>query len=146
IKRALAGESFTTSVDLQGLVFEIRYSPLTDDHNSILGVIGVATDITENRRAEASIRESEERYRELFENANDIVYTHDLAGNFTSLNRTGEQITGYSWEEAAKMNIAEVVAPEYLDLARQMTADKVQGNTSTVYELEIIVKDGRRVR
>ena len=65
----------------------------------MLGVIGVATDITEHRRAEASIRESEERYRELFENANDIIYTHDLQGNFTSLNRTGERITGYSREE-----------------------------------------------
>ena len=68
----------------------------------MLGVIGVATDITENRRAEASIKESEERYRELFENANDIIYTHDLQGNFTSLNRSGERITGYTREEAAK--------------------------------------------
>ena len=76
-------------------VFEVRYSPLTDERDNVLGVIGVATDITENRRAEVSIRESEERYRELFENANDIIYTHDLQGNFTSLNRTGERITGY---------------------------------------------------
>ena len=64
--------------------------------------------MTDERKAENALRDNEKRYRELFENANDIVYTHDLAGNFTSLNRTGEQITGYSWKEAAKMNIADV--------------------------------------
>jgi PAS domain S-box-containing protein len=105
-------------------VFDIRYSPLTDEHDNVLGVIGVATDITDHRRAEASIRESEERYRELFENANDIIYTHDLQGNFTSLNRSGERITGYSREEAALMNVADVIAPEYLNLAREMIAHK----------------------
>src|SRR5690242_13528570 len=146
IRRALKGESFTSSVNIGELVFDVRYSPLTDEHDNVLGVIGVATDITDNRRAEASIRESEERYRELFENANDIIYTHDLQGNFTSLNRSGERITGYSREEAALMNVADVIAPEYLNLAREMIAHKASEKVSTVYEIDIISKHGRRVR
>ncbi|HEU5459172.1 MAG TPA: PAS domain S-box protein [Pyrinomonadaceae bacterium] len=146
IRRALKGESFTSSVAVGELVFEIRYSPLTDERDNVLGVIGVATDTTENRRAEASIRESEERYRELFENANDIIYTHDLQGNFTSLNRTCELITGYSREEATKMNVADVIAPEYLNLAREMIARKASEKVSTVYEIDIIAKQGHRVR
>lgn len=146
IRRALTGEAFTASVTVGSLVFDVRYSPLTDEHENVLGVIGVATDITENRRAEVSIRESEERYRELFENANDIIYTHDLQGNFTSLNRSGERITGYSREEAALMNVADVIAPEYLSLARDMIAHKASEKVSTVYELDIISKQGRRVR
>jgi PAS domain S-box-containing protein len=146
IRRALAGEVFTADVEVFDLVFEVRYSPLVDDTNNPLGVIGVATDITDQRRAEAVIRESEERYRELFENANDIIYTHDLAGNFTSLNRSGELLTGYSREEAAKMNVADVIAPEYLNLAREMIAHKESRNVSTVYEIDIISKEGRRVR
>ena len=146
IRRALKGESFTSAVAVGELVFEVRYSPLTDERDNVLGVIGVATDITENRRAEASIRESEERYRELFENANDIIYTHDLQGNFTSLNRTCELITGYSREEATKMNVADVIAPEYLNLAREMIARKASEKVSTVYEIDIISKEGRRVR
>lgn len=93
-----------------------------------------------------AIRESEERYRELFENANDIIYTHDLQGNFTSLNGTGERITGYSREETVTMNVADVIAPEYLTLAREMIAHKTAEHVSTVYELDIITKKGRRVR
>jgi PAS domain S-box-containing protein len=146
IRRALTGESFTSPVPVGELVFDIRYSPLTDEHDNVLGVIGVATDITENRRAEVSIRESEERYRELFENANDIIYTHDLQGNFTSLNRTCERITGYSREEATNMNVADVIAPEYLNLAREMIARKASEKVSTVYEIDIIAKAGHRVR
>ena len=87
----------------------------------------------------------EERYRDLFENANDIVYTHDLAGNLTSLNRAGERSIGYSREEALKMKVDQIVAPECHDLAHQMTERKLALGGTTTYELEIIHKDGRRV-
>ena len=106
----------------------------------------MATDITEKRQAEAAVLESEERYRELFENANDIIYTIDLAGKFTSLNQTGERLTGYDRAEALAMNITAVVAPEYLDIVRQNIARKLQtGDTSTVYEAEIVTKSGKRL-
>lgn len=146
VRRALAGETFSRAVDVGDFTFEARYSPLTDDADNVTGVIGVATDITENRKAQKALQENEERYRELFENANDIIYTHDLAGNFTSLNRSGEQITGYSREEAFQMNIVDVLAPEYVSITRQMITQKTDDNVATIYELEIIAKNRRRVR
>jgi PAS domain S-box-containing protein len=146
VRRALAGETFSTAVDVGEVSFEARYSPLTDEANNAIGVIGVATDITENRKAQKALQENEQRYRELFENANDIIYTHDLAGNITSLNRSGEKVTGYSREEAVHMNIVDVLAPEYLALARQMITQKTNKKVPTVYELEIVTKTGRRVR
>src|SRR5439155_1223814 len=82
----------------------------------------------------------------LFENANDIIYTIDLAGNFTSLNQTGERLTGYQRAEALRMNITEVVAPEQLGIVRENLARKIESqDTSSVYETEIITKSRQRL-
>ena len=64
----------------------------------------------------------------------------------SSLNRSGERITGYTREETMKMNVADVIAPEYLNLAREMIAHKASQKVSTVYEIDIISKQGRRIR
>lgn len=108
-------------------------------------MIGTIQDTTERRNSEEALKQSEARFRDLFENANDLIYTHDLQGNFTSLNRAGELITGYSREEALTMNIAEVVAPEFLEKARTMTSRKMDGEMPGTYELEIIAKSKQRV-
>jgi PAS domain S-box-containing protein len=110
-----------------------------------VAVQGIARDITERRLFEGTLRDSEQRYWELFANANDLVYVHDLEGNFTSLNKVGELITGYSFEEALTMNIAQVVVPEHLQTARSMMVQKTVLNSPTLYELDIVSKAGRQV-
>ncbi len=126
------------------IVLEVNSSVIRKNGEAV-AIQGVARDITERKRTEEISRKNEERYRDLFENANDLIYTHDLEGNITSLNRAGEMITGYSREEAASINISDVVAPEFLEAARTMTARKMVDERPTTYELEIIAKDGRRV-
>jgi len=131
---------------LDGSEIDVEVIGLPFNSGDKSGVLSVFRDVTEKKHAREALRKAEKRLRELFENANDIIYTHDLQGNFTSLNRSGERITGYSREEAATMNVADVIAPEYLNLAREMIAHKASEKVSTVYEIDIITKHGRRVR
>jgi two-component system, NarL family, sensor histidine kinase UhpB len=97
------------------------------------------------REANAALRASEERYRELFENANDVVFTADLQGNLTSVNGAGERLTVYRRDETRTMNITEVVAPEYVGPTQEMLKRQLAGEGPTTYELEVVTKDGRRV-
>ena len=129
-----------------GTVFDVEVNWHRLDFAGRQAYLVMANDITEKKQAEVAVRDSEERYRELFENANDIIYTIDLAGNFTSLNQTGERLTGYTRAEALSMNLTKVVAPNQLGIVRENLARKIESNdASSVYETEIITKSGQRL-
>lgn len=107
--------------------------------------VGILTDITAQKSADEVLRQSEERYRSLIENATDAIITIDLNGNFTSVNAAARRLSGYSREEALQKNIADVLPPEHLETARAMMAAKLNGGEATIYELEFMTKDGQRV-
>jgi DNA-binding NtrC family response regulator len=96
---------------------------MKDNLHRLMPAIRRALREAEERRvrcmAEQALRESEERYRELVENANDVILSTDLEGNFIALNTAGELLSGYSREELRHMNMAQVLTPESLRRAKQ---------------------------
>jgi diguanylate cyclase (GGDEF)-like protein/PAS domain S-box-containing protein len=99
----------------------------------------------QRQEAEMALQASEERYRELFENAIDMIYTLDLEGQLTSVNKAAERITGFSRGELLNKKLADLVASESLDAARRMFQRQVAGEGRTTAELEVIAKTGQRV-
>ena len=92
------------------------------------------------------LRKSEKRYRDLWENANDILYIHDMDGNFIEMNRVGREVIGYSEEEIRQLNVRDIVDRRYLPIAMEKMREKILTKQATEpYELLCHTKDGREI-
>jgi PAS domain S-box-containing protein len=92
-----------------------------------------------------SLSQSEERYRDYFENAKDAIYVHDLNGRYIMVNKAGEELIGYTRDELLQMRISDVVPRKYLDEIHERLKKKLTDHSLTIYEVEAIRKDGSRV-
>jgi PAS domain S-box len=118
---------------------------LRDKQGSPAFIVSSGVDITGRGRAEELLRASEQRYRDLFENASDIIYTHDLDGFFTSINAAAEKIIGYTRGEVLGMNISRILSPEDSRRGIERVYGKLDGGAASTSQCDIIAKDGRRV-
>ncbi|MGZ6346307.1 MAG: HD domain-containing phosphohydrolase [Anaerolineales bacterium] len=115
--RVLDGDSIAGFTKVEDMFFDNQFAPLLNTAGQIMGLVGVATDITERKRAEESLRESEEKHRTLFEKMAQGVVYQAADGRIVSANPAAERILGLS-------------------------LDQMQGRTSTDARWKAIHEDG----
>src|SRR5579864_1821048 len=120
----------------------IWYFPI-EGPNGVDRVASVLRDVTEQKRAEAAVRESEDRYRDLIEHSEDMVCTHDLSGKLLSVNPAPARLLGYEVEELLKIPMRDLIAPEFRSQFDQYI-DTIREKRQDLGLLCVLAKDGRR--
>ncbi|MBI3405398.1 MAG: PAS domain S-box protein [Acidobacteria bacterium] len=108
-------------------------------------LLAVVRDVTPFREMEDALRQSEGRYRDLFENANDIIFTLDPAGKYLSMNRMGEKIGGFRLSENKNLAFTDLVAPDHLSRAKELFGQILAGHVVRPFELDIITAAKKRI-
>ncbi|MBN1847028.1 MAG: PAS domain S-box protein [Deltaproteobacteria bacterium] len=124
-------------------VVEVTVSLVKDPLGEPIGFCGVSRDVTEKKKAEKALCESEERYRQILEKMEEGYYEVNLAGNFIFCNEALCRIHGYPCNELLTMNNRDYTSPEEAKRVYKIFNQVYQtGIPSKIVDLEIFGKDG----
>jgi hypothetical protein len=141
---ALRGESASYESRFGGRIFTARVEPLLDPNGEVAGVVGFAVDVTDRRRAEDALRESEARLRTIIESEPDCVKLVDQQGRLLEMNPAGLAIIEADCIELVRgLPMVDHVAPEHRAAYTDLHTRVFKGESGTL-EFEIIGLKGSR--
>ena len=147
LQKALRGEE-TSNYELEfqtksndTLFFMVNVSARRDNMNRIVGVVGVAQDVTETQKMEIAIQATANELRQLVETANAPIFGIDVNGNVNEWNNKTAEITGYSKEEAFdKPLVSTFIVPSLQLSVHEVLDNALKGTETSNYELEFRTK------
>ena len=129
-----------------GIVWiHLTTSLVRDGAGAPLHFISQVEDITARKRAEEALRESEERFRDLFENASDLIQSTAPDGRFLFVNRAWSQTLGYSDEELQGIRVFDIVHPDHRDEWATVFRRVILGENLPSVETAFLARDGRKI-
>jgi PAS domain S-box-containing protein len=145
VRRALAGESVTGSGEVAGLWYQVHYEPLRGAAGEVAGVIGVATDVTERKRAGDALKREHEFASAVIDTAAALVMVLDRDGRIVRFNRACEELFGYGFDEVRGQAAWDVLAaPEERAQVREAFQGIPAGRFPSRAETQCVTRDGER--
>ena len=139
------GEVLNKTRDGEVFTSFIAASRLYDEDGQLLGAMGVSRDVTRMKRDQEVLKASEECYRDLFENATDLIQSVDSEGRFQYVNKAWRNTLGYTEEELAQLTFFDVIHPEHLAHCKQLFDRILGGEHLNEVRTAFKAKDGRKV-
>jgi PAS domain S-box-containing protein len=129
--------------------FEVSVSPITNDEGELTGSVHIAHDVTKRRQMEIALKESEEKFREVFNNALDMISLNLMPddgppGKFLEVNQVGQKRLGYTREEFLNMYPQDIIAPNCWD-KMSGNAKKLRKNGYINFEIIHVAKNGKKI-
>ncbi|MHC5938933.1 adenylate/guanylate cyclase domain-containing protein [Nostoc sp.] len=126
--------------------FSRDIQPKDKDLLQMVGSIGSQiAQFIKRKQAEDALVESEERYRDLFENANDLIQSVNASGRFLYVNRAWRETLGYSEAEIANMNVFDIIHPEFKQDCLQRFYRVLSGEKFGQVKAAFVTKDGQTI-
>ncbi|MFQ5752556.1 MAG: PAS domain S-box protein, partial [bacterium] len=121
-------------------------SPIKNDAGTITHFLAIKEDITDRRRAEVALKDSEEKFRSLAEQSPNMIFINKK-GRIVYANKMCEEIMGYTRAEfySPDFNFLTLIAPESIDLVKKNFSLHLRDQEVTPYEYTLITKEGNRV-
>jgi PAS domain S-box-containing protein len=116
-------------------------APVRNASGVLVAGVVVFLDVTERRQAEAALRESEERYRTLFDRANDGIFLLTTDGQLVGVNKAFAEMHGYGAEELLRRHLREFDTPETARLIPERMSRLLAGESLT-FEVEHYHRNG----
>ncbi|MBI5946384.1 MAG: PAS domain S-box protein [Chloroflexi bacterium] len=140
---AKPGLRFYRIKDINGEYHSIedRVSPEKDKTGQVTRIFGVARDNTEKTNAEMSLRQSEEKYRMLVDQASDGIFVFDTAGIFVEVNSRACEMLGYTRSEIMKMKFNDLLKPDSLK-GISFPLEEFQHSRTILAECSLVCKNG----
>ena len=128
---------------------EVLCSPVFNEEGEIVQIIETLNDITERKIAEISLKENEEKYRQLFHNANDAIFLHGLSkkghtSRFIDINDVACERYGYSRKKFLKMSPKNIEDPEFVKETQEIMKE-LQAKKHLTFEGVHVTKTGDRI-
>ncbi len=101
------------------------------------------SEIAEREHFQRALRESEQRYRNLFDSISDFLYTHDLTGCLVSVNRAAAQTLGYTSAELLGRPISDFMLPKYREAFRKEYLKEIKERGFSTGVTKYVANDGR---
>lgn len=125
--------------------YDVCSTPLFDANGGLSRVVLTYLDITERQAAVEALAESEEKYRDLFENANDLIQSVAPDGSFLYANRAWLRTLGYAREDLTSLTIFDVIAPDCREHCETLFRAVLAGEDVGRIEVDFTTKEGRHV-